>query len=273
MRGARLAEIGRIDRHGGRSRNAAAEICLIPGPAARFVNRSPRASPAGQHFAGLHLQPKELLPRLRAAGIPTGMGAQLPPMSEKPAVRSGAAVNSVSRPAAGQYRHAPDGLRLGRLLPVLERLLLTWDVYSATLGRQLFGTIALFAVLLANPRRSPLPRLVSWRRILLLGFLGVTLGSLLTSIGVQYSSGLSSAIISTTNPVTAALTAAVLYREPLGRAIVLGNDPFGRRRARLGPGRRGGRPGAFPGRGDPDHPRQCDLDLDVHGGAALAQRL
>jgi drug/metabolite transporter (DMT)-like permease len=143
-------------------------------------------------------------------------------MSEKPAVRSGAAVD----PSPDRLR-ANIGMLLticvwGAFFPVLERLLLTWDVYSATIGRQVFGTIALLAVLLANPRRSPMPRLVSWRRILVLGFMGVTLGSLLTSIGVQYSSGLSSAIISTTNPVTAALTAAVLYREPLGRAIVLG---------------------------------------------------
>jgi drug/metabolite transporter (DMT)-like permease len=110
----------------------------------------------------------------------------------------------------------------GAFFPILEHLLLTWDVYSATLGRQLCSLLALFAVVLADRRRAPLPRLVAWRRILLLGFMGVTVGSLLTSIGVQYSSGLSSAIISTTNPVTAALTAAVLYREPLGRAIILG---------------------------------------------------
>ena len=110
----------------------------------------------------------------------------------------------------------------GAFFPILERLLLTWDVYSATLGRQLCSLIPLSIVVLADRRRAPLPRLVPWRRILLLGFFGVTLGSLLTSVGVQYSSGLSSAIISTTNPVTAALTAAALYREPLGRAIIIG---------------------------------------------------
>ena len=110
----------------------------------------------------------------------------------------------------------------GAFFPVLERLLLTWDAYSATLGRQACSLVALYAVVLADRRRAPLPRLIAWRRILLLGLMGVTLGSLLTSIGVQYSSGLSSAIISTTNPVTAALTAAALYREPLGRAIIIG---------------------------------------------------
>jgi drug/metabolite transporter (DMT)-like permease len=110
----------------------------------------------------------------------------------------------------------------GAFFPILERLLLTWDVYSATLGRQVCSLIPLFIVVLADRHRAPLPRLVPWRRVLMLGFFGVTLGSLLTSVGVQYSSGLSSAIISTTNPVTAALTAAALYREPLGRAIIIG---------------------------------------------------
>ncbi len=110
----------------------------------------------------------------------------------------------------------------GSFFPALEQLLKTWDVYSATVGRQLLGTVALFAFVLADRRRAPLPRMVSWWRILALGGIGVSLGSLLTSIGVAYSSGLSSAIISTTNPVSSALTAALLYREPLGRAIVLG---------------------------------------------------
>jgi drug/metabolite transporter (DMT)-like permease len=56
----------------------------------------------------------------------------------------------------------------------------------------------------------------------LLGGIGVALGSLLTSVGVAFSSGFSSAIISTSNPVTSALAAALLFREPLGRGMVLG---------------------------------------------------
>ena len=110
----------------------------------------------------------------------------------------------------------------GSFFPVLERLLQNWDPFSATVGRQIVGATFLIALVVANRRRVPLPRVVSWRRILLLGGVGVSFGSLITSIGVAYSSGLSSAIISTTNPVSAALTAALLYREPLGRAVILG---------------------------------------------------
>jgi drug/metabolite transporter (DMT)-like permease len=110
----------------------------------------------------------------------------------------------------------------GAFFPILELLLMRWDVYSATLGRQVLGTIFLFALVIAARRRSPLPTFIPWGRILLLGGIGVAIGSLLTSFGVLFSSGLSSAIISTTNPIGAALTAAALYREPLGRGMLLG---------------------------------------------------
>lgn len=110
----------------------------------------------------------------------------------------------------------------GAFFPILERLLTRWDVYSATLGRQLFGTIVLFACVYAMRRRAPLPPVIPWRRILILGATGVAISSLLTSFGVMLSDGLTSAIISTTNPIGSALTVALLYREPLGRGIALG---------------------------------------------------
>jgi drug/metabolite transporter (DMT)-like permease len=110
----------------------------------------------------------------------------------------------------------------GAFFPILERLLLSWDVYSITLARQVVGTAVLYVAVLVERRRTPLPRVRAWWPILLLGGVGVTLGSLLTSLGVQYSSGLSSAIISTTNPVGSALTAAALYREPLARGLLFG---------------------------------------------------
>ncbi len=110
----------------------------------------------------------------------------------------------------------------GAFFPILERLLLSWDVYSVTLARQVVGTMALYLGVQVERRRARLPRVAAWRPILILGGIGVSLGSLLTSLGVLYSSGLSSAIISTTNPVTSALTAAALYREPLARGVIFG---------------------------------------------------
>jgi drug/metabolite transporter (DMT)-like permease len=110
----------------------------------------------------------------------------------------------------------------GAFFPILERLLQSWDVFSITMARQVVGTAMLYVCVLVERQRTPLPRVTSWWPILLLGGIGVTIGSLLTSLGVQYSSGLSSAIISTTNPVGSAQTAAALYREPLARGILFG---------------------------------------------------
>jgi drug/metabolite transporter (DMT)-like permease len=110
----------------------------------------------------------------------------------------------------------------GAFFPVLERLLGLWDIYSATLARQVIGSLVLFAFVLLDRRGTPLPVSIPWGRILALGVVGISFGSLLTSLGVLLSSGLSSAIISTTNPITSALTAALLYREPLGRGLLFG---------------------------------------------------
>lgn len=110
----------------------------------------------------------------------------------------------------------------GAFFPILERLLESWDYFSVTLARQLMGTAVLFLGVYLQRHRQPLPRAAPWGRIFILGAVGVAFGSLLTSLGVMYSSGLSSAIISTTNPIGSALTAAALYREPLARGIIFG---------------------------------------------------
>lgn len=112
-------------------------------------------------------------------------------------------------------------LAWGAFFPILERILEKWDVYSATLARQVLGVAALSAFLAGERRRLPL-RQVPWRKVLLLSFVGVCVGSLLTSAGVLLSSGLSSAIISATNPLGATLTAALLFREPIGSGAILG---------------------------------------------------
>jgi drug/metabolite transporter (DMT)-like permease len=110
----------------------------------------------------------------------------------------------------------------GAFFPILDRILLNWDIFSATLARQVVGAAALFGSMLLLGRRDPLPVRIPWIRVLMLGGVGVALGSLLTSAGVLLSGGLSSAIISTTNPIGSALVATALFREPLGRGLVLG---------------------------------------------------
>ena len=110
----------------------------------------------------------------------------------------------------------------GAFFPLLERWLEHWDFYSVTLARQVAGAAVLFLGVFAARHKAPLPRPVPWRRILALGFIGVTVGSLMVSIGVMASSGLSSAIISTTNPVSSALTAAIIYRASPAGGVVFG---------------------------------------------------
>ena len=112
-------------------------------------------------------------------------------------------------------------LSWGAFFPILEHILQTWDVFSATLARQICGAIVLIIGVLASRRREPLPQHVPWRRVFILGGVGVTIGSLATSFGVLLSSGLSSAIVSTTSPVGSALTAALLFGERLGGGIIL----------------------------------------------------
>jgi drug/metabolite transporter (DMT)-like permease len=109
----------------------------------------------------------------------------------------------------------------GAFFPILELLLTKWDFYSATLARQVCGATVLVVCVVASRKREPLPAIIPWRRILMLGGIGVGIGSLMTSIGVLLSNGLSSAVISTTNPIGAALTAAIFYKEPLGRGLLL----------------------------------------------------
>jgi drug/metabolite transporter (DMT)-like permease len=110
----------------------------------------------------------------------------------------------------------------GAFFPLLERLLHSWDFYSVTMARQVLGTLVLSLGVLARCRSAPLPASLPWGRILILGFIGVTISSLLTSIGVLASSGLSSAIISTTNPISSTLTAAVLYQERPAASMIFG---------------------------------------------------
>lgn len=109
----------------------------------------------------------------------------------------------------------------GAFFPLLELLLEYWDLYSATVARQICGAIVLCCVAFLLGGRWRLPTPMPWRRILILGGVGVSIGSVMTSASVFLSTGLSIAIISTTNPIGSALTAAAVYREPLGRGLIL----------------------------------------------------
>lgn len=109
----------------------------------------------------------------------------------------------------------------GSFFPVLERLLLTWDVLSATVARQVVGGVALFALMAAVEPLGSLRRL-PLGRALLLGAIGIALGSMCITLAVHYSSGVSAAIVATTSPITAAIVARFVFAMPLARAMLTG---------------------------------------------------
>jgi len=111
----------------------------------------------------------------------------------------------------------------GAMFPALERILRTWDVFSATAGRHTLAVVTLLIVLSIRERSIPVHRGLPWVRLLLLGFFGMTVTALLTTLSVHFSSGASAAIASATNPITSALTARLLHRVPLLPGIVIGS--------------------------------------------------
>jgi drug/metabolite transporter (DMT)-like permease len=110
----------------------------------------------------------------------------------------------------------------GAFFPILERLLASWDSLSVTAGRQLLGGAALTIVMALNERRLPWPSRALWGRLLLLGGIGIALGSLCTTLAVGWSDGVSAAILSAANPFMAALIARIVEGQSLSRAVMIG---------------------------------------------------
>jgi drug/metabolite transporter (DMT)-like permease len=110
----------------------------------------------------------------------------------------------------------------GTMFPAIERVLVTWDVLSATAGRHSVALVGLFLVMSIRERRVPLRRDMPWGRLLLLGFFGMSVTSLMMTLSIDLSSGVSAAIASATNPISSAVTARLLHRVPLLPGIILG---------------------------------------------------
>jgi drug/metabolite transporter (DMT)-like permease len=110
----------------------------------------------------------------------------------------------------------------GTFFPILERLLATWDVFSATVARHGLAALVLLSALALRERQVPIHRRLPWTQLMRLGLIGVTMSSLLTSVGVYLSGGVSAAIVSATNPITSAMVARLLHGVPLMPGIVIG---------------------------------------------------
>jgi drug/metabolite transporter (DMT)-like permease len=110
----------------------------------------------------------------------------------------------------------------GAMFPAIERILVSWDVLSATAGRHTVALLGLLLVMSIRERQLPVRRDMPWGKLLLLGFFGVSLTSLMMTLSIELSSGVSAAIASATNPISSAITARLLHRVPLLPGIVLG---------------------------------------------------
>jgi drug/metabolite transporter (DMT)-like permease len=110
----------------------------------------------------------------------------------------------------------------GAFFPAVERLLLRWDLLSVSTGRQIVGAAVLLGTLAMIERRSPLRRRLPWGRVFVLGWIGITLGSLVTTAAVYFSSGIAAAIVSASNPISSTLIAWLLQRVSLGRGLLIG---------------------------------------------------
>jgi drug/metabolite transporter (DMT)-like permease len=110
----------------------------------------------------------------------------------------------------------------GTMFPAIERILATWDVLSATAGRHTVALVGLLLVMSIHERRVPVRRDMPWGRLLLLGFFGMSVTSLMMTLSIELSSGVSAAIASATNPISSAVTARLLHRVPLLPGIILG---------------------------------------------------
>lgn len=110
----------------------------------------------------------------------------------------------------------------GSSFPVIEELVKTWDVLSATAGRQIVATAMLLTLIAIRERRFPLRASLPWRRLFLLGGFGLALSSVLMTTSIYTGGAVSTAMMSAASPIVAALTARLIFGLPLYRGIVIG---------------------------------------------------
>src|SRR5438105_182286 len=113
----------------------------------------------------------------------------------------------------------------GTLIPVVGVLLAYVDPYAMSAIRYGLGAIVLMAIVLMRFGADWLPGL-PWRRILLLGGLGMAGFTTLYTVGVAYADPVSAAIVSGLAPVVSVVFCWVVWRMPFaagtGLALVLG---------------------------------------------------
>ncbi len=126
----------------------------------------------------------------------------------------------------GQILAANGGLALcmvmwGGAFPVIEELLITWDVVLNTTVRMGCGAAILVCVFLVTERGTILKGPVPWRHVFLLGTLGFGVNSIVFTAGVANAGGANAAMVAALAPIIGAIAARVINGERLRRSTMI----------------------------------------------------
>ena len=110
----------------------------------------------------------------------------------------------------------------GSSFPVINALVQTWDVLSATASRQLVAATMLLGLIAIRERRFPLRASQPWRKLIILGTCGLALSSALMTAAISSGGVVATAMMSAASPIVAALTARAVFGMPLYGGIVTG---------------------------------------------------
>ncbi len=98
--------------------------------------------------------------------------------------------------------------------PATGVLLETWHPLAAAIGRQLVGAMALLLLMGLRGKFHEL-RVTPWRRVFVIGGVGLSLATIFLNIGIYYS-----------NPITAAIIATMMPPVAFVMAIMAGEERF-----------------------------------------------
>ena len=108
------------------------------------------------------------------------------------------------------------------MFPATEYLLSTWDPVSLAFARLIGGGLILLIAFTMSDDLKVVLREIPWRKIFLLGIVGVSSSTLLLTLGIKLSSSLTAALVAATGPILAALLVRFVYSEPLRKGIFIG---------------------------------------------------
>ena len=112
-------------------------------------------------------------------------------------------------------------LMWGGAFPVIEELLVTWDVVMNTMLRIGAGALLLVAAFLVTERGRILKGPVPWGRVFVLGALGFGVNAVVFTAGVATAGGGNAAIVAALSPIVGAVAARLVGGEPLRRTTVV----------------------------------------------------